>query len=687
MQIFVNVAQSTRTLVVNVDSFDTVDVLKLRVKEKIGLDSDNLTLDLILLYGGCHLRGKQALWEYGISNGSTIECRTSVLSENEKHSTGILMPTGRLYFYGDQEEKTVASLKRLIEKEEGYGFLEQSLVLGKANISNRELLSTVLKRSKASGLPLTLMLPGMIRIFVKSSKESFFATVYTHDTIKEVKLKLMARKGYDSHRQHLAFRDRELNDSESVKSCNIIRDSTVLLILGANKGNIDGTATDIAIQRLKNLCQTLESENKTLKGRLNQLEAQNIRMTALAETRETERRRAIYELEEYKAQKSQLQERCRSLEEERTAAMREVEDYKSQKLQLTERCENLETQNRKRLDEIEAQRLELVRSEGELEDKRVELRGLRASLAESQRRLDEYIDVLTIDKDQVSLTQQKLGSGAYADVVVGHWHGMKVAVKKFHELITTPYLIPMFQREVRIASRLHHPNIIRVCGAIMSEGHPLQIVSELLQGSVSELIIAARASGSRYLTTYEQLSIAIEITSAIAYLHQLMPRPYVHGDIRPTNVLVTRDMKVKVGDLGATHFLESRSVGPVSANYLAPERFEPISAHSSLPSDVYSLGVSLIEILIGVSPIRDERNRQLGQVANQRRLYLLCSRMIADERNVKNRPTSSECLEELRTEMDDCLESGKEPLKRLVMGKFDSRNNRHWVTLSDSFYL
>ena len=72
------------------------------------------------------------------------------------------MPTGRLYFYGDQEEKTVASLKRLIEKEEGYGFLEQSLVLGKANISNRELLSTVLKRSKASGLPLTLMLPGKV---------------------------------------------------------------------------------------------------------------------------------------------------------------------------------------------------------------------------------------------------------------------------------------------------------------------------------------------------------------------------------------------------------------------------------------------------------------------------------------------------------------------------------------------
>ena len=95
---------------------------------------------------------------------------------------------------------------------------------------------------------------------------------------------------------------------------------------------------------------------------------------------------------------------------------------------------------------------------------------------------------------------------------------MDVAVKKFHELITTEGTIPLFRREVLTASRLHHPNIVRVCGAIMRPGLPFQIVSELLEGSVSEVINAAHTSDS-YLSTYEQLSIAVETTSAITYLH------------------------------------------------------------------------------------------------------------------------------------------------------------------------
>ena len=102
----------------------------------------------------------------------------------------------------------------------------------------------------------------------------------------------------------------------------------------------------------------------------------------------------------------------------------------------------------------------------------------------------------------------------------------------------------------------------------MEDGIPFQIVCELLEGSVSEVIDAAHASRC-YLSQYEQLSIALEMTSAIAYLHGIQPRPYVHADIRPTNVLVTSDMKVKVADLGAAYLVESsKSAGP---QYLAPD--------------------------------------------------------------------------------------------------------------------
>ena len=219
----------------------------------------------------------------------------------------------------------------------------------------------------------------------------------------------------------------------------------------------------------------------------------------------------------------------------------------------------------------------------------------------------------------------------------------------------------------------------------MEDGIPFQIVSELLEGSVSEVIDAAHSS-SCYLFHYEQLSIVVEMTSAIAYLHGLQPRPYVHADIRPTNVLVTRDMKVKVADLGAAHLVESsKSAGPLSPKYVAPERMPPASGRSSLPSDVYSLGVSLIEIFTGVGPIPEERNGQLLPMRNRRRLHVICSRMISNERE---RPTSAECLAVLIREIEELARSGIPAIKRMVKGKFKGgASRRHKVVLSDNFFF
>ena len=264
---------------------------------------------------------------------------------------------------------------------------------------------------------------------------------------------------------------------------------------------------------------------------------------------------------------------------------------------------------------------------------------------------------------------------------------MNVAVKKFHDLITTERTIPVFRSEVLTASRLRHPNIVRLFGAMTKPGLPFQIVSELLEGSVSELIDAAHSSGS-YLSVYEQLSIAADMTSAIAYMHELLPRPYVHGDIRPTNALVTRDMKAKISDLGAAHLLDSsESTGPLSPYYSAPERKAPTSGPSSLPSDVYSLGVALLEIFTGVAPVPEERSSQLSRIMNRSRLVMICSRMVADEASLGNRPPSGQCLKVLKEEIDDCIEHGVRPIKRIVKGTFegDEADRRHRVTLFDVY--
>ena len=215
----------------------------------------------------------------------------------------------------------------------------------------------------------------------------------------------------------------------------------------------------------------------------------------------------------------------------------------------------------------------------------------------------------------------------------------------------------------------------------MAERVSLQLVMELLEGSVGEVIDAAHrdASGS-YLTIYEQFSIAMDMTSGISYLHQARPRPYVHGDIRPSNILVARDMKVKVGDLGAAHLIESSlSAGPMSPPYLAPERTPGRPSRSTLSSDVYSLGVSLIEIFTGEGPIPDERQTQLDALADRPNLFMLCSDLIGDG-DPTSRISSQRCFETLKVNFDEHESqlSAHEIItaKRLVKGLFEGDSHR-----------
>ena len=249
-------------------------------------------------------------------------------------------------------------------------------------------------------------------------------------------------------------------------------------------------------------------------------------------------------------------------------------------------------------------------------------------------------------------------------------------MKTFHESLRLPQLVPFFMRELSISSQLHHPNIVPICGAVMEDGIPIQLVMELLQGSLSDLMKAARASRNYlgYLSFREQIDVAGDIAAAIMYMHRLRPKPYVHCDIRSTNVMITSTMVAKVGDLGASHVIDStRSMGALSPEYLAPERMpghSGLSPRSSCESDVYSLGVTLIELFTGLVPVPANRKNQLRHIQNVD-LLEMCRGMIRDKPG--ERLLARECLDILvRQKATDLYKML--PGRRLVRGNLEGEN-------------
>ena len=107
-------------------------------------------------------------------------------------------------------------------------------------------------------------------------------------------------------------------------------------------------------------------------------------------------------------------------------------------------------------------------------------------------------------------------------VRVGYWRGCPVAVKSlYEELAKEHHLRRLFEQEVSVCSRLHHPNIAAICGVIQQRDAPFSLIMELLQASLSDVIEAALLSG-RYLTLREQTDVSHDCLSGLTYLHDLV---------------------------------------------------------------------------------------------------------------------------------------------------------------------
>ena len=206
----------------------------------------------------------------------------------------------------------------------------------------------------------------------------------------------------------------------------------------------------------------------------------------------------------------------------------------------------------------------------------------------------------------LQITPQVLGRGAWGEVRVGIYQGTRVAVKKMHDVIISNHNREQFEREMVIASKVRHPNLLLFIGAVTTGN--LTIVSELMETSLRKLLEEEKLKASHLRP------ISKDIACALAYLHSL-PDPIVHRDVSSANVLLNIKQDgwcAKLGDFGSANFLAKLgTVAPGAIIYSAPEALHPRQQGPKM--DVYSFGILLFEMCVG--KLIDQHNLQSTKAA------------------------------------------------------------------------
>ena len=246
-----------------------------------------------------------------------------------------------------------------------------------------------------------------------------------------------------------------------------------------------------------------------------------------------------------------------------------------------------------------------------------------------------------VQRREIELTEEERGRGGWAVVKVANFRRTRVAAKCFYQqILVSRYNRQLSNREMNMAARLRHPNLVQFIGASL-EGEPI-ILTELMSTSL-------RAELEKGPIEHAHItSISLDVARALNYLHLMQPHPIIHRDISSANVLLDplpdNQWKAKVSDYGSVNLLrELRTVGPGSPVYAAPEASIP--AEQSPKMDIFSFGVLLVEMLTDEFPTEDARQRLLDSINNAGFLDLI-RRCLSEER--ERRPSANEIIANIR---------------------------------------
>lgn len=246
-----------------------------------------------------------------------------------------------------------------------------------------------------------------------------------------------------------------------------------------------------------------------------------------------------------------------------------------------------------------------------------------------------------------------------------------VAVKVLRgDLADDEKFVRRFQREALSASKLNHPNIVEMYDVGEDDGR-YYIVMEYVQGKTLKSLVKKRGA----LTLPEVIDIMTQLTSAIMCAHDSY---IIHRDIKPQNVMILDDGRVKIMDFGIAMALNSNELTQTnsvmgSVHYLPPEQAN--GSGSTIKSDIYSLGILMYELLVGKVPFKGDNAVEIAIKQMKEPIPSICKQnpdipqsvenivLRACAKNPKNRYDS---VREMYDDIKSCLLEENLNQKKLV---------------------
>jgi len=352
-------------------------------------------------------------------------------------------------------------------------------------------------------------------------------------------------------------------------------------------------------------------------------EAERWERIATQEAQETERRANEVRLEAQEAER-----RANEVRQEAQEAERRANEVR-QEAQEAERRANEVRQ--------EAQEAERRAQEVRLEAQEAERRTHEAS---QEANVTEGDSPWVVQRDEILLTDDELGRGGWAVVRVARFRAINVAAKCLYSQIVSDCNRHLFIREMNMAARVRHPNLLQFIGATLRG--ELIILTELMPTSMRKELENEHTFSPNQIT-----SISLDVARALNYLHLMHPTPIIHRDISSANVLLepgpNNTWRAKVSDYGSVNLLQRlRTATPGNPTYAAPE-----AANATLQSpkmDIFRFGVLLVEMCTTRFPDVADREH-LIQSIQQPNMVALIRQCLAEDRNA--RPSAHDIITEL----------------------------------------